>query len=107
MPLFHEQGLSPGLSNLSQGAIFALAHLGSTPIPLPQFFLGLHLGNVTLKNNWGITESVFIHVWWDVFAFLSSYQIEKNKGITQTISGDNDRVRQAATLWLPPLQLYF
>ncbi len=107
LPLFHEQGLSPGMSNLAQGTIFALAHLGSTPMPLPQFFLGLHLGNVTLKNHWSITESVFIHAWWDVFAFLSSYKIEKNKAVIRTISGDNDRLRRAATLWLPPLQVYF
>ena len=55
MPVVHESGLSPQMSNLSQATIFALAHLGSNPLPLPQFFLGLHLGNVTLRNGWNIS----------------------------------------------------
>ena len=107
MPLLHEHGLSPGMSNLAQSAVFSLAHLGSTPIPLPQFFLGLHLGNVTIKNNWSITESVFIHVWWDVFAFLSNYQIKRNKAEKNAISQHVNQLGQAATLWLPPLHIYF
>jgi membrane protease YdiL (CAAX protease family) len=101
MPVLHEQGLSAPIANVGQGILFALAHLGSNNIPLPQLFLGLHLGRVTQRNQWTIGEAVFIHTWWDVFAFLSSYHLEKLER-----SQDKKLVWQPR-LKLPPLVVIF
>lgn len=83
-------------ANLITTAAFALAHLGSTPIPVPQALLGFHLGWVTQQNNWTLSESIFIHTWWDVFAFLMQYELQKK-----------DPRAAPAALWLPPFQLVF
>ena len=108
MPLVYESGLSTGISNLVQSSVFALAHLGSTGIPLPQFLLGLHLGNVTTRNNWHLGESIFIHVWWDVIAFTGNYYLEKNKLSTGTISNPKDRLGVRALPFIfPPMQFRF
>jgi membrane protease YdiL (CAAX protease family) len=107
MPMFQESGLSPGFANLAQAGLFALGHLGSTSIPLPQFFLGLHLGNVTQRNEWSLSESVFIHVWWDVLVFIGSYYVEKNAHegaiASHQLVEDSPRPR----LVLPPLRMDF
>ena len=107
MPALRESGLSPGFANLAQATAFALAHIPSTPLPLPQFFLGLHLGNVTLKNHWSISESIFIHVWWDVFAFLGTYHIEKNKSGDASARGPQKTSPAPVPLLLPPVNIFF
>lgn len=101
MPVLHEQGLSAPIANVGQGLLFALAHLGSNNIPLPQLFLGLHLGRVTQRNQWTVGEAVFIHTWWDVFAFLSSYHLQK-KG-----SDMDAKLESRPRLTLPPVVLSF
>lgn len=101
MPVLHEQGLSAPIANAGQGLIFALAHLGNNHLPLPQLFLGLHLGRVTQRNQWTIGEAVFIHTWWDVFAFLSSYHLQK-KG-----SDMDAKLELRPRLTLPPIVLSF
>lgn len=83
-------------ANLITTAAFALAHLGTTQMPVPQALLGFHLGWVTQQNNWTLSESIFIHTWWDVFAFLMQYELQKK-----------DPRAAPAALWLPPIQLTF
>lgn len=97
MPVLSQSGLSHNYSNLSQAGVFALAHLGSSPLPISQFLLGLHLGRTTLNNKWQISESIFIHTWWDVMVFLATYHTRKSDSPTQT----------AARLTLPPFQIIF
>ncbi len=105
MPVLHEQGLSAPVANIGQGLLFALAHLGSNKIPLPQLFLGLHLGRVTQRNQWTIGEAVFIHTWWDVFAFLSSYHLKKTKpGSNSSAALANNK---SPVFLLPPMNLTF
>ena len=107
MPLFYEGGLSEGWSNLAQAALFAAAHLGSNKIPLPQFFLGLHLGNVTQRNHWTLQESIFIHVWWDVFAFLGGYYVEKDSPSSSIKIRGLAASKHRASLFLPPIDIHF
>lgn len=105
MPVLHEQGLSAPIANAGQGILFALAHLGSNNIPVPQLFLGLHLGRVTQRNQWTIGEAVFIHTWWDVFAFLSSYHLKKTKpGSNSSAALANNK---PPVFLLPPMNLTF
>lgn len=101
MPVLHEQGLSAPIANVGQGLLFALAHLGNNNLPLPQLFLGLHLGRITQRNQWTLGEAVFIHTWWDVFAFLSSYHLYKKQ--PNQITNLQTRPR----LELPPLIVIF
>lgn len=77
MPYFFESWNSSFLANLAQSVIFAMAHLPGNPFPLPQLLLGYYLGDVTMQNDWRLGEAIFIHTWWDVLAFASSYTYRK------------------------------
>jgi membrane protease YdiL (CAAX protease family) len=107
MPVLHNAGMSMTMANISQASIFALSHLSSTSIPLPQFFLGLHLGSVTLRNSWTISESVFIHAWWDVFAFIGNYQLAKKSPNTSFIQSSQTKTMPSIPIMLPPLNVQF
>jgi len=91
MPVMREYGMNDRWSN-----IFAAAHLNSTPVPIAQLALGWHLGDVTQRNDWQISESIFIHTWWDILAFTASYHRRKV-----------DSKQQPARLHLPPLKIVF
>jgi membrane protease YdiL (CAAX protease family) len=98
MPMFRHYTGSDLWSNVIGSSLFAVAHLSTVSVPLPQLLLGFHLGRVTQKNHWSIAESVFIHAWWDVFAFLTVYQTPKEdlKGLQRTMP-----------FLLPPLEWNF
>lgn len=96
MPVFREWSGSDWMSNAGTTTLFALAHLPSTPMPVLQALLGWHLGYVTQRNQWTISESIFIHTWWDVFSLLTQYQIKKR------VPGE-----ALSVLWLPPLKMQF
>ena len=82
-------------SNSATAFLFAISHLATVDVPLPQFLLGWHLGNVTQNNKWSISESVFIHTWWNVFAFVSIYNTRKKQP------------ERKSTLWLPGIAVNF
>lgn len=96
MPVLHEWMGNGFWSNTTQALIFASSHLNTVKLPLPQFALGWHVGWVTQRNEWQIGEAIFIHTWWNVFAFLSTYQIKKR-----------DPKAAASPLLLPPLEIRF
>ena len=98
MPVMRDSWGSDFWSNAGQSVLFALAHLGTTSVPLPQLLLGYHLGYVTQRNAWTLGEGVFIHTWWDVLAFASTYSYKlKNPGA----------VNLTPVLWLPPFETVF
>jgi membrane protease YdiL (CAAX protease family) len=98
-PMFyHITGGKSVWTNVITSGIFAAAHLPSNPLPLPQFALSLHLGWVTERNQWTLAESVFIHTWWDVIAFLAQYQVMLKEGSGSQIE---------PALHLPPLEFHF
>ncbi|MBM4252485.1 MAG: CPBP family intramembrane metalloprotease [Deltaproteobacteria bacterium] len=101
MPVLREYTGSDGWSNVGQGVIFALAHLSTVSVPLPQFLLGLHLGNVTQRNGWEMGEAVFIHTWWDIIAFWTQFQYNSKYAKSPVASA------APAVLWLPPLEWVF
>jgi hypothetical protein len=107
MPLLHEAGLSNSMANLAQSTVFALAHLGSNPVPLPQFLLGLHFGHLTATSHWTISESIFIHAWWDVIAFTGNYYLEKTKTKSASIRHPHDQGPSAIPFILPAINLAF
>ncbi len=74
MPELRQVTGSDFWSNSITATIFALAHLSTIDVPVVQLGLGYYLGHVTQRNRWRIAESVFIHTWWDVFAFLMIFQ---------------------------------
>lgn len=77
LPALRHQMDSTFYANITQAAIFGLAHLGAVKVPILQALFGFYLGGVTIENNWTISESIFIHTWWDVAAFLSGYSSTK------------------------------
>jgi membrane protease YdiL (CAAX protease family) len=85
-------------SNAVTAVGFAAAHLGSVDRPIAQLALGYYWGDLTQRNNWEIAESIFIHTWWDVIAFLTVFQIKDKEPASSA-------VRPA--LHLPPFELHF
>ena len=74
MPGFMQVMDSPFWSNTTTALIFGAAHIsGDNAVPWPQFALGWYLGYLSQRNDWTLRESIFIHAWWDVIAFTSSY----------------------------------
>jgi len=74
MPWTREQTGSDIGSNLITATVFAAAHIAPDhPIPWPQFLFGYYVGWVSQRNNWTLSESIFIHTWWDVIAFVADY----------------------------------
>jgi len=105
MPLMREYVGGDVMSNASQSLLFALAHLGSNSIPIPQLLLGYHLGYVTQRNGWSLGEAAFIHTWWDVFNFLALYsRREVDRNASQRAGRT---VLKTPALNLPPISLVF
>lgn len=100
MPVMYEYWRSEFWSNAAQSVVFALAHLNTNSMPVPQLLLGYHLGYVTQENGWRIGESVFIHTWWDVLAFATIFHYK------QTAPEEKASLIKPV-LWLPPFQYYF
>lgn len=98
MPALRESFSDDFWSNTLTSFIFAAAHLGTVPIPVSQFLLGWHVGQVTQNNGWRIGEAIFIHTWWDVVAFLMNYHYRYQEGASQ---------KAYLPLTLPPVTLYF
>jgi membrane protease YdiL (CAAX protease family) len=100
MPFMYESWGSPFWSNAAQSVLFSAAHLNTNSFPLPQLLLGYHLGYTTQRNDWRIGESVFIHAWWDVIAFVTQYHYREK--------ADKDKKNLIRpVLWLPPFELAF
>ncbi len=68
------------LANAITAGIFSLAHRSkSNPIPWPQFLFGFYAGWLTQYRDWTISESIFIHTWWDILFIGALYAFEENK----------------------------
>ncbi len=79
LPSMREWWGSDLWSNTAQATVFAALHISSqNPVPLPQFALGWYFGWLTQHNNYSIRENIFIHVWWDIIAFTSTYLGQTN-----------------------------
>jgi membrane protease YdiL (CAAX protease family) len=100
MPFAAEYTGSPFWANVGQALLFAAAHLNTNSTPLPQLLLGYHLGNVVQDDNWRLGEAIFIHVWWDVLAFASTYSYKE-------VSKSSRALAAVPVFWLPPLELAF
>ena len=100
MPFAAEYTGSPFWANVGQSLLFAVAHLNNNSTPLPQLLLGYHLGNVVQDDGWRLGEAIFIHVWWDVLAFASTYSYKEAPALTKAFP-------VVPVFWLPPLELAF
>jgi hypothetical protein len=97
MPTLREYWMNDTWSNGIQATAFAAAHLNSTSMPIAQLLLGWHFGSITQKNKWDMREAIFIHAWWDVFAFAAQYHVKKQ----------DPKNTSVARLNLPPLTYAF
>jgi membrane protease YdiL (CAAX protease family) len=59
------------LANGLQAVVFGMAHFNpdANPVPWPQALLGFYFGWLATKNGWSLSESVFVHAWWDMILF--------------------------------------
>ncbi len=103
LPAFREATGSDFWANTGTAVVFGLAHYESNSRPWPQAILGWYLGWLTQKNNWSIRESVFIHTWWDVAAFLVASQIRKKEFADKKYAS----LEPPLVLNLPPLYFSF
>ena len=60
--------------------VFAAAHYSNhNQLPIFQLLSGWYLGYVTQRNDWSVSESIFIHSWIDVIAFTAAFAFGKEK----------------------------
>jgi hypothetical protein len=78
MPVTREWWGSDFWSNTATATVFAAAHLRTVSVPLPQFALGWYLGWHVQRNEWQLSDAVFIHTWWDIVAI--SAELARNRG---------------------------
>lgn len=77
MPYFQQTWKKDWLANVATAGVFALAHVDLSGrnlfIPWPQFLGGLYFGWVTQYRDYHISEAIFLHVWYDVLAFATTF----------------------------------
>ncbi len=96
LPMFYQLYGSFFWSNVSTSLLFAAAHYPNVRVPWPQFILGYHFAYVSKKRNWTLSESIFIHSWWDILLFVAtSFAVEKNI------------IKTSETIRVPLLQGFF
>lgn len=71
MPVFMEATQSPFWSNTLTATLFALSHLGTVKVPVPQLIGGWYFGWVSQRREWTLSESIFIHTWYDIILFTA------------------------------------
>jgi membrane protease YdiL (CAAX protease family) len=70
-PRLMESFDSPFWSNTAASTLFGAAHIASdNQAPIAQFLFGWYVGWVSQRNQWTISEGIFIHAWWDTISFL-------------------------------------
>ena len=67
---------SPLGANAVQASLFALGHGISSAI-WQHFLFGLYTGWLSQHRGWSLAEGIFLHTWWDVFAFLAVYSFRE------------------------------
>lgn len=79
MPVAYQyMGRNFWLANSAQALLFGAAHYSSAnPLPWPQTLLGFYFGWLAYRNQWTLSESIFLHAWWDMILFAG--QIAANR----------------------------
>ncbi len=74
-PMIYDSWRSSLGSNVIQALVFGLAHRATIDRPLAQAGMGFYLGWLHEKRDWTLSESIFVHAWWDVIALSSNYLV--------------------------------
>lgn len=79
LPVAHQyMGQHFWLANSAQALLFGAAHYSKeNPLPWPQTLIGLYFGWLTRRNQWTLSEAIFVHAWWDMILFAG--QIAANR----------------------------
>ena len=85
MPYLRQAWDSNWWSNVGTSTAFAAAHLGSNKFPWQQFLAGLYLGWRTQKNEWRMSEAVFIHTWWDIIILTANLAHNRGRNVYMPI----------------------
>ncbi len=81
MPLLYHSTDSKFWSNTLTAAIFAAGHIPSAKIPIGQFLTGWYWGWLTQRNQWSLSESIFIHFWWDALLLITAFAINEDLAV--------------------------
>lgn len=67
------------LADGAQALLFGAAHYDprANPLPWPQAALGFYFGWLARKNGWTLSESVFVHAWWDMLLFAGTVATQR------------------------------
>jgi hypothetical protein len=81
-PRLMESFDSPFWSNTTTATLFGAAHIASdNQIPYFQFLFGWYVGWLSQRNQWTLSEGIFIHAWWDLILF--AYSATDHSSITK------------------------
>ncbi len=71
---YQYMGRNYWLANSAQALLFGAAHYNSesNPVPWPQAALGFYFGWLAYRNQWTLSESIFVHAWWDMILFAAT-----------------------------------
>ncbi len=75
MPLTMNSMKSEFASNVLTSLVFGAVHYRDGYIPVSQTGVGYYLGAVTQADEWRIGESIFLHTWFDVIVFLTTFSL--------------------------------
>ncbi|HYX31634.1 MAG TPA: CPBP family intramembrane glutamic endopeptidase [Oligoflexus sp.] len=90
-PLLYESWRSPFWANAVQATVFGLAHRSTIERPFAQIGMGYYLGWLQQRRGWTLSESIFVHTWWDVIVLSSAYLVRLK----------DDKRGPPPVLWLP------
>jgi membrane protease YdiL (CAAX protease family) len=96
-PMIYDGWRSSLGSNAIQALIFGLAHRATIDRPIAQAGMGFYLGWLQEKRNWTLSESIFVHAWWDVIALSSSYLVRLK----------DEKRGPPPVIWLPAFSVLF
>ena len=80
LPIFYHNFDNFFWANTLSSTIFALAHYPKVKFPIVQAGLGYYFAWLTRKRNWTLSESIFIHTWYDVILITATLSIANARG---------------------------
>ena len=76
-PILFENTQNFWVANTIQAVAFGYSHDNAQPYF--QIAFGLYTGWLTPKNNWDLSEAIFIHTWWDVIVITAEFVRTRSK----------------------------
>lgn len=76
-PILYENTQNFWVANTIQSLAFGYSHDNAQPYL--QILFGFYAGWLTPRNNWDLSEAIFIHTWWDVIVITAEFARSRSK----------------------------